>query len=50
MAETPAREATSSVVIADLIEEYSKHLRHADLIRKAVDGQVGLDPPYPDAG
>lgn len=33
----------------DLIEEYSRHLGHADLIREAVDGQVGLDPPYPEA-
>ena len=32
----------------DLIEEYSRHLGHADLIREAVDGQVGLDPPYPE--
>ena len=31
--------------IVDLIEEYSRHLGHADLIREAVDGRVGEDPP-----
>ena len=29
----------------DLIEEYGRHTGHADLIREAVDGRVGEDPP-----
>jgi hypothetical protein len=29
----------------DLIEEYARHVGHADLIREAVDGVVGEDPP-----
>jgi hypothetical protein len=29
----------------DLIEEYARHVGHADLIREAIDGVVGEDPP-----
>ncbi|MQA01211.1 MAG: DUF664 domain-containing protein [Streptosporangiales bacterium] len=29
----------------DLIEEYGRHTGHADLLREAVDGRVGEDPP-----
>lgn len=32
-------------VLADLIEEYARHVGHADLIREAVDGATGEDPP-----
>ncbi|MGW0866649.1 DinB family protein [Streptomyces sp. NPDC002611] len=32
-------------LLADLIEEYARHVGHADLIREAVDGRVGEDPP-----
>lgn len=32
-------------VLADLIEEYARHVGHADLIRESVDGLVGEDPP-----
>ena len=32
-------------VLADLVEEYARHVGHADLIREAVDGLVGEDPP-----
>lgn len=32
-------------VLADLIEEYARHVGHADLIREAVDGSTGEDPP-----
>ncbi|UYM05876.1 mycothiol transferase [Solicola gregarius] len=32
-------------VLCDLIEEYGRHTGHADLIREAVDGRVGEDPP-----
>jgi hypothetical protein len=31
--------------VADMIEEYARHVGHADLIREAIDGQVGEDPP-----
>lgn len=29
----------------DMIEEYARHVGHADLIRESVDGLVGEDPP-----
>lgn len=29
----------------DLIEEYARHLGHADLLRESVDGLVGEEPP-----
>lgn len=32
-------------IICDLIEEYGRHTGHADLLREAVDGRVGEDPP-----
>lgn len=32
-------------VLFDLLEEYGRHTGHADLIREAVDGTVGEDPP-----
>jgi len=32
-------------MLCDLIEEYGRHTGHADLIREAVDGVVGEDPP-----
>jgi hypothetical protein len=32
-------------VLIDMIEEYARHVGHADLIREAVDGRVGEDPP-----
>lgn len=28
----------------DLIEEYVRHVGHADLIRESIDGRVGEDP------
>jgi hypothetical protein len=28
-----------------MIEEYARHTGHADLLREAVDGLVGEDPP-----
>jgi hypothetical protein len=31
--------------IVDLIEEYARHVGHADLIRESIDGLVGEDPP-----
>ena len=31
-------------IICHMIEEYARHLGHADLIRESVDGSVGEDP------
>ena len=39
------RHASLRRVICDLIEEYGRHTGHADLLREAVDGRVGEDPP-----
>jgi hypothetical protein len=32
-------------LLHDLVEEYGRHTGHADLLREAVDGRVGEDPP-----
>ncbi|GGW90137.1 DinB family protein [Streptomyces lomondensis] len=32
-------------ILVDLIEEYARHVGHADLIRESIDGRVGEDPP-----
>jgi hypothetical protein len=32
-------------LLADIIEEYARHVGHADLIRETIDGLVGEDPP-----
>jgi hypothetical protein len=32
-------------LLCDLIEEYGRHTGHADLLREAIDGRVGEDPP-----
>lgn len=40
-------------LLCDLLEEYGRHTGHADLIREAIDGRVGEDPParwQPSAG
>ena len=34
-------------ILVDLVEEYSRHLGHADLIRESVDGLVGEDQSLP---
>ncbi len=39
------RHASMRRVVCDLIEEYGRHTGHADLLREAVDGLVGEDPP-----
>lgn len=31
--------------VCDLVEEYGRHTGHADLLREAIDGRVGEDPP-----
>jgi hypothetical protein len=32
-------------LLFDLIEEYGRHVGHADLLRESIDGRVGEDPP-----
>lgn len=32
-------------LVMDLVEEYGRHTGHADLVREAIDGRVGEDPP-----
>jgi hypothetical protein len=32
-------------LVCDLLEEYARHTGHADLLREAVDGRTGEDPP-----
>lgn len=39
------RQASLRRVLFDLIEEYGRHTGQADLLREAVDGRVGEDPP-----
>ncbi|MDP3890268.1 DUF664 domain-containing protein [Nocardioides sp.] len=33
--------------LVDLHDEYARHVGHADLMREAIDGLVGEDPPQP---
>jgi hypothetical protein len=39
------RHASLRRLLCDLIEEYGRHTGHTDLLREAVDGRVGEDPP-----
>ncbi len=39
------RRANVRRIVTDLLEEYARHTGHADLLREAVDGRVGEDPP-----
>ncbi len=39
------RHASLRRLLLDTIEEYGRHTGHADLLREAVDGRVGEDPP-----
>ncbi|MGW4843738.1 mycothiol transferase [Nocardia brasiliensis] len=39
------RQASLRRLVCDLIEEYGRHTGHADLLREAVDGRAGEDPP-----
>ncbi len=45
MAHPDGRHASLRRLMCDLIEEYGRHTGHADLLREAVDGRVGEDPP-----
>jgi hypothetical protein len=39
------RHASLRRLLCDLIEEYGRHTGHADVLREAVDGRTGEDPP-----
>lgn len=39
------RHANLRRLLFDKLEEYARHTGHADLLREAVDGRVGEDPP-----
>ncbi len=39
------RHASVRRLLCDQIEEYGRHTGHADLLREAVDGRAGEDPP-----
>ena len=39
------RHASLRRLLCDLLEEYGRHTGHADLLREAIDGVVGEDPP-----
>jgi hypothetical protein len=39
------RHASLRRMLLDLVEEYGRHTGHADLLREAVDGRTGEDPP-----
>jgi hypothetical protein len=39
------RHASLRRLVCDLIEEYGRHTGQADLLREAVDGRTGEDPP-----
>jgi hypothetical protein len=41
----PGRLPSARLVLVDLHDEYARHVGHADLLREAVDGLVGEDPP-----
>ena len=45
ISDSKGHQANVRRVIADLVEEYGRHTGHADLLREAVDGRVGEDPP-----
>jgi hypothetical protein len=45
LAWSDGRHASLRRIVCDLIEEYGRHTGQADLLREAVDGVVGEDPP-----
>lgn len=45
MATPEGEHASARRLVLDLVEEYGRHTGHADLLREAVDGRVGEDPP-----
>ncbi|HEU0101363.1 MAG TPA: DUF664 domain-containing protein [Mycobacteriales bacterium] len=45
MSDPAGASASLRRLLFDLLEEYARHTGHADLLREAVDGRVGEDPP-----
>jgi len=45
IADDSGEHASLRRLIFDLVEEYGRHTGHADLLREAVDGLAGEDPP-----
>ena len=45
IADDDGQHASLRRLIFDLVEEYGRHTGHADLLREAVDGLAGEDPP-----
>jgi hypothetical protein len=45
MSSPDGKHASLRRLVCDLLEEYGRHTGHADLLREAVDGRVGEDPP-----
>lgn len=45
LAYSDGRHVSLRRLLCDLIEEYGRHTGHADLLREAVDGLTGEDPP-----
>jgi len=45
MGEAGGQHANLRRLLCDFLEEYGRHTGHADLIREAIDGRVGEDPP-----
>jgi hypothetical protein len=43
--DSDGRHANLRRLVCDLVEEYGRHTGHADLLREAVDGRIGEDPP-----
>ena len=43
--DSEGRHASLRRLVCDLIEEYGRHTGHTDLLREAIDGLVGEDPP-----
>lgn len=41
----PGQHVSLRRLLVDMIEEYGRHTGHADLLREAVDGRIGEDPP-----
>jgi hypothetical protein len=45
LADDQGRHPSLRRLVCDAIEEYGRHTGHADLLREAVDGRTGEDPP-----
>ncbi len=45
--DNPEHRPSRRWILHHMIEEYARHVGHADLLREVVDGQVGEDPPPP---